>query len=125
MLLHLPIVIMASLSPMPVADAIPQLDVAKECRFEGGSSEIYDRCMHDENEALEELRTTWTKVGSADRASCVAEATNGVYASYIELLTCLEMARDLAQAKEREENSRANAETAPAQPAQPVGDRPR
>src|ERR1700761_1481314 len=125
MLLHLPIVIMASLSPMPVADAIPQLDVAKECRFEGGTSEIYDRCMRDENEALEELRTTWTKVGAADRASCTAEATNGGYASYIELLTCLEMARDLAQAKEREDNPRASSDTQPAQTAEPVGDRPR
>ena len=94
---HLPIVILATLSPIPVSDGVPTLDVARECRFEGGSSEVFDRCMRDENEAQKEVETLWPNVNSADRTACVSEATGGGYASYIELITCLEMARDVAK----------------------------
>ena len=102
MLLHLPIVMMATLSPIPVSDGVPTLDVAKECRFEGGTSEVYDRCMRDENDARQEIEPLWPTVGSADRATCVSETTSGGYASYIELLTCLEMARDVAKLDNRD-----------------------
>ena len=49
MLIHLPIVVMAALSPIPVADGVPKLDIAKECSFEGGTSEAQQRCVRDEN----------------------------------------------------------------------------
>jgi hypothetical protein len=101
-LLHLPFVIMATLSPIPVSDAVPQLDIVKECRFEGGESTTFDRCVHDETEAKQDLQATWTQASEADRTSCLAEATSAGFSSYIELLTCVEMARDLAAAKQRE-----------------------
>ena len=97
MLLHLPIVIMTTLSPIPVSDAIPRLDVEKECRFEGGSSEVFERCMRDEDEAQKQVEALWPKAASVDRAACTSEATTGGYQSYIELVTCLEMARDVAK----------------------------
>jgi hypothetical protein len=102
MLLHFPIVILAMLSPIPVADAIPRLDVEKECRFEGGTSEVYDRCLRDENEAKKDVQTVWPQVSDADRTACVSEASGGGYASYIELVTCLEMARDVAKLEKGE-----------------------
>jgi hypothetical protein len=37
MLLHLPTVILATLSPIPVSDTVPTFDTVKECRFEAGS----------------------------------------------------------------------------------------
>ena len=40
MLLHLPIVILATLSPVAVSDTVPQFDIARECRSEGGSKAI-------------------------------------------------------------------------------------
>jgi hypothetical protein len=118
MLLHLPIVILATLSPVAVSDSAPTLDITKECRFEGGSSETFNRCVHDENEALTELQAVWPKVTGADRSSCVAESTSGGYASYIELLTCLEMARDVAAMDRRPGDPGANSESQPAQPAE-------
>jgi hypothetical protein len=105
MLIHLPIAIIAAFSPIPVADSVPTLDVAKECRFEGGSSEVFDRCMRDENDARKEVETLWPKVSSADRTVCASEATTGGYASYIELITCLEMARDVAAVEKRDSQS--------------------
>jgi hypothetical protein len=104
-LLHFPIMILATLSPIAVSDAIPRLDVEKECRFEGGSSEIFDRCMRDENDAQKEVEALWPKVGSADRTACASEATTGGYASYIELITCLEMARDVAKLENNDSQS--------------------
>jgi hypothetical protein len=94
MLLHLPIVLMATFSPVAVSDTVPKFDIVKECRFEGASSVEYDRCSNDEGSALRVLVTGWSKFTGADKKSCVAMTTVGGFASYVELLTCLEMARD-------------------------------
>ena len=93
MLLHLPIVILATLSPIAVSDTVPQFDVARECRFEGGSVQNIDRCAQDEAAALKQLNAEWTQMG-ADKSTCLSATTTGGFASYVELLTCLEMARD-------------------------------
>ena len=55
MLLHLPIAIMATLSPVAVSDSVPQFDIVKECRVEGGSSAVFDHCSQDEATALSVL----------------------------------------------------------------------
>jgi hypothetical protein len=36
MLLHLPIAILVTLSPITVSDTVPNFDIVRECRFEGG-----------------------------------------------------------------------------------------
>jgi hypothetical protein len=101
MLLHLPIAILATLSPIPVSGSVPQFDIVRECRFEGGSIAIFDRCSEDEAAALSELKTKWATFSSVDQKTCTAETMIGGFASYVELLTCLEMARD---AKNTEDN---------------------
>jgi hypothetical protein len=94
MLLHLPIVVMATLSPVAVSDTVPNFDVAKECRFEGGSTADIDRCHQDETTALEQLKANWAQFTGVDKSTCHSLATVGGFASYVELLTCLEMARE-------------------------------
>jgi hypothetical protein len=94
MLLHLPIVMLATLSPIAVSDTVPKFDIVRECRFEGGSTVQFQRCSDDEGEALRDLQKAWTLFAGADKRNCIAEATTGGSASYVELLTCLEMARD-------------------------------
>ena len=93
MLLHLPIVILTSLSPIAVSDTVPQFDITRECRFEGGSTSIFNRCLQDENAALSELRTEWAQSGGIDHQACVASTRIAGFTSYVELMTCLEMAR--------------------------------
>jgi hypothetical protein len=95
MLLQLPIAILTTLTPIPVSDAAPKLDIAKECRFEGRSTAIVDRCSRDEATALQQLRTEWPQFSNPDRRSCLAEATAAGLASYVELIICLEMAGDV------------------------------
>jgi hypothetical protein len=95
MLLHLPIVIATTFSPIQVADNIPKFDIAKECRFESESTTVYQRCSQDEADALQKLGEEWPQFVRANRNSCIAESTIGDSASYVELLICLEMARDV------------------------------
>jgi hypothetical protein len=98
MLLHLPIVILATLSPVAVSDTVPKFDVLRECRYEGGSSADIDRCSRDEAAALEQLKNGWAQFVGTDKSTCTKEATTSDLASYVELLTCLEMARDAVSA---------------------------
>ena len=94
MFFHLPIAIMATFSPVAVTDAVPKFDIVKECRFEGGSTATFDQCSRDEAVALERLELDWLQFASADKRSCLSSATIAGFASYVDLLTCLEMSRD-------------------------------
>jgi hypothetical protein len=98
MFVHLPIVIMAMLSPVAVSDTVPKFDIVRECRFEGGAIVEFDRCSEDEIAAHRELQQAWAQFAGADKKNCLAAATIGGFASYVELLTCLEMARDVNNA---------------------------
>ena len=105
MLLHLPIAILVTLSPIAVSSSVPQFDIARECRFEGGSTAVFERCLQDETVALAQLKTEWAQFAGTDQKTCMIATTAGGFASYVELLTCLEMARD---AKNTEDNPRAS-----------------
>jgi hypothetical protein len=116
MLLHLPIAFLAAFSPVAVSDAVPKFDIVRECRFEGGSTVEFDRCSQDEAEALEQLKANWAQFTGVDKSSCVGAATIGGFASYVELLTCLEMARE---ANNTEKNPRGPKRTDPMRPIDP------
>jgi hypothetical protein len=96
MLLHLPIAILAALSPIAVSSSVPQFDIARECRFEGGPTATFERCSQDEAAALTELTTEWAQFADIDKKTCMVATTTSGFASYVELLTCLEMAREVA-----------------------------
>ena len=105
MLIHLPIIILASLHATPVADALPKFDIARECWFESGTKAEQERCMTDETQARDQLQTEWTQFPPSAKAQCNQEtsASDGFF-SYVELQTCLEMERDVKQ--ERDVNQR-------------------
>jgi|ERR1700722_2543012 hypothetical protein len=115
MLLHLPIAFMVTLSPIAVSDSVPQFDIVRECRFEGGSTATFDRCSQDEAAALSELRTKWARFSSADQKTCMAATTTGGFASNVELLTCLEMVQDVASVKTDPEDPHAKPGSRPTQ----------
>jgi hypothetical protein len=83
----------------PISDVIPKLNVEATCR---GSIEAdkamgldlpqsFNKCMSDENSALQQLGPIWPSYSPAVRAQCEGEATNVSDASYVDLLTCLQM----------------------------------
>ncbi|HLG83709.1 MAG TPA: hypothetical protein VKY22_22085 [Bradyrhizobium sp.] len=95
MLMHLPIVIAAALPLSPVADSVPQLDIARECRAEvGDQAAARKNCIEDDDQARQQLEKEWPTFNAAERQLCVNEARMGGASSYAEFLTCLEMSRD-------------------------------
>ena len=116
MLLHLPIAILVAFSPVAVSDAVPKFDIVRECRFEGGSTVEFDRCSQDEAAALEQLKANWAQFTGVDKSTCLSVATAAGFASYVELLTCLEMARE---ANNTDKNPRDPKRTDPMRPVGP------
>jgi hypothetical protein len=93
-----------SLSIVPVrADEYPTLDVKPLCRGitnqstlqEGLRSVTFDECLKAEQADRETMIKEWSTFTADDKRHCVAEATMGGESSYTDLLTCLEMARDV------------------------------
>lgn len=87
------------------SDEIPVLNVEPLCRgiVSQGSDPLQagDRavslkeCLDAEQEDRETLKKEWSSFSAADKQLCVAEATMGGELSYTDLITCLEMARDV------------------------------
>ena len=55
----------------------------------------FDDCMKAEQSDRETMISEWSTFSADDRRHCIAEATMGGESSYTDLLTCLEMARDV------------------------------
>jgi hypothetical protein len=93
-LILLPFVIIATVS-VCVADEVPKLDVVSSCAAEAAvAPEGKRQCLSDEQAARETLVKRWEQFGAPDKRQCSEMATLGGTASYVELLTCLEMAAD-------------------------------
>jgi len=77
---------------------VPNLDVTPTCRAIDKSDMQLDekRCRQSENDARDQLKRDWASYSAADRSQCITTATMGGTASYVELITCLEMLRDVA-----------------------------
>jgi hypothetical protein len=77
------------------ADTVPKFDIARGCRSEGGSKAVQDKCAEDEVAARDQVQPLWMQSSAADKARCIQETSADGTPSYVELLTCLEMARDV------------------------------
>jgi hypothetical protein len=119
MFLHLPIAILATLSPIAVSDAVPKFDIVRECGFEGGAGSDLDRCSRDEAAALRQLQAAWAQYAGAERKTCTAESAIGGFASYVELLTCLEMAGYGQNANDNSRSARVKPELQAMSPGSP------
>ena len=83
-------------SPLLVTVAdVPAYDVAPGCRAATtvmpGS---FEACMKDEQNARAKLAATWDGFAGPQRDDCVQAENAGGSPSYVELLTCLQVARD-------------------------------
>jgi hypothetical protein len=108
------------------SDDIPTLDVNPVCRgiamqgeLEAGLQQTsFQQCVQSEQAVREDVKKEWSTFSTADKTHCVALAKTGGESSYTELLTCMEMARDVRKLHE-------NANSLPEQniPPAPVGHR--
>jgi len=90
---------------MPVADSVPNLNVEQVCEgiAQQGGVTFHDPqigqekkdCLDSEKAIRDQLAKQWSSFSPIDRTACTNESTMGGDSSYTELLTCLEMARDV------------------------------
>jgi hypothetical protein len=87
------------------SDDIPTLDVNPVCRGIAMQGELeaglqrtnFQECVKSEQAVREQIKKEWSTFTTADKTHCVALAKTGGEASYTELITCMEMSRDVRQ----------------------------
>jgi hypothetical protein len=79
------------------ASELPVFDYTQTCTAEGGGSSNFRACVAAQRAARRNLQRSWRRYSASQKTSCVAEAAGiaGV-ASYVELLTCLQLDRGAA-----------------------------
>jgi len=88
-----------------VADNVPNFNIEPVCQgiaVQGGTNyrdtsiaQSKQDCINSEREVRQQLVKQWSTFSANDKRDCVNEASMGGESSYTELLTCLEMARDV------------------------------
>jgi hypothetical protein len=116
---------------LPVADSVPFLDVEQVCQGiaqQGGvtfhDSAVADEkknCLDSEHSTRDEIAKEWSTFTAADKTACTNESRMGGDSSYTELLTCLEMARDVRAMHTEQANTPATT----ASPEAPLAKRPK
>lgn len=84
----------------PIGDRVPKLNVEATCKASVAAdkamglvlAQSYDDCMRDENAAQQRLVPIWLSNTDRLRSQCEGEATAAGNESYVDLLTCLQMA---------------------------------
>ena len=74
----------------------------------------FDQCVKGEQDNREAMIKEWSTFNSDDKKHCIAETTMGGESSYTELITCLEMARDVRKMHSEERGSSAARKASPA-----------
>ena len=76
----------------------PTLNVDPSCVAAGMGSVVLGRnkkaCLADETTAQDTLKQNWSKYAASDKSECIGMVTTGGPASYVELLSCVEILRD-------------------------------
>jgi hypothetical protein len=92
----LPIILTASQIVL-VADGPPKFNVKRTCRPAAVASVLPGRdasaCQRDENDARDKLERQWAGYSPTQQQQCAGFATLDRAPSYVELLTCLEIAK--------------------------------
>jgi hypothetical protein len=104
----LPIVLTASHLVL-AADSMPKFDVERTCQPAAVAAVLPGRdlaaCQRDERDARGKLEQDWARYNAAQKRQCAGFVALDRAPSYVELLTCLEMAK---QAQELPPDSKAD-----------------
>ena len=84
---------------IPIGDRVPVIDVERSCKEAAATnkamdldlSQSYANCMRDENDAKLQLTGIWSTYSTSVRDRCEKEATIPGSASYVDMLTCVQM----------------------------------
>jgi hypothetical protein len=84
---------------LAVADSVPVFDVKKSCQGSEILSNVVQRtadtCKQSEEATRDQLKKSWGEFSAKDKVECTATSQIGGHPSYADLITCLEMRRDV------------------------------
>ncbi|KQP28504.1 hypothetical protein ASF27_07980 [Methylobacterium sp. Leaf102] len=83
-------------APVSAADGPPNLDIEKTCRS-AASANVNDNaskdgCLRSERSARDEVKRRWGEFTPAAKRQCEKQFDAGGFPSYVEMVTCLELA---------------------------------
>lgn len=91
--------------PASAEDGPPRLDIEKTCKSSAGAevrlneTASVDSCLRSERGAESDLKREWSTFPDAAKKQCASQFQAGGYPSYVETLTCLELASGIAPAQ--------------------------
>jgi hypothetical protein len=97
MSMYLAAAMLGTVLTVATADSVPTLNTHPTCAGADGvlsGTRNVASCEQSEQAARDTLGTEWRKFSAPDRRDCIAETNIGGFPSYVQVLTCLEMARD-------------------------------
>ncbi len=84
-----------------IADAFPAFDARASCRGGDVAAMIpgrnLDSCVRSEEAARDQLKQIWSEFAATAKTKCLGAVKIGGLPSYVELITCLEMDRDVTR----------------------------
>jgi hypothetical protein len=85
-----------TLAPAVAADGPPSLDIEKTCQSAASAgvndNASKDGCLRSERSAKDEVRRRWGEFPPAAKRQCEKQFEAGGFPSYVEMVTCLELA---------------------------------
>ena len=102
MLINVSTLVLSTQLVIAVAADVPKFDIAKGCKTDStslsglnaGLDETTRNCIRDEQTAQTQLESQWSQFAASDKSICTGEVKStvgdGIPASYVELLTCLQ-----------------------------------
>jgi hypothetical protein len=87
----------------PAFGRMPEINVKALCKardndakmFRSTTGQSVDECVQDEEKAKQLLNTLWTSTSASLRNECVREARMLGTMSYLDLVTCIQMAEEM------------------------------
>lgn len=104
-LFGLAVLALAAIPSAATAANIPSIDEQATCRAAARTDpttarRVSESCVRSEREARDRLVANWDGFRHSDRDYCSRLATMAGMGSYVQLLTCLEMERDVRVLRE-------------------------
>jgi hypothetical protein len=96
-------ILIAGAAPV-MAQGVPNFNVGQGCRqVSTGPNKLttLDQCMADENDARDDLMKNWQSFLPSEQRVGLTETISDGTPSYVELLECLNMARDMREKMQR------------------------
>ncbi len=112
--------------PAGAEDGPPKLDFDKTCKSTSraevalnNESSSLDGCLRSERQAEDDLKRRWHSFPAAAKKQCANQFEAGGYPSYVETLTCLELASDTVPKKADDTFQTKNARGSPTEEGEP------